>query len=346
MHLPLASFHAPHTLPNPQRRTRTTCSHHPPVTARAPNYNNKNNSADDDDDVPTDTVLSRRVFVLGVGAIGLFAATEGAQLFFGDEYKDVLLAPLKRAAPVIFPKEQERAPAPRAPLDTAFASFYFDQHREVAVRMGLLSAEQLALEEGELLSRSLPLFFAAGEQAANAIEEYNYRLYSRVHSISKHTSPAQRVAFSRALGEAAFKRIAAASALPDPRPARRDLRGALATEDLLSGLRAVLAQLQAIGWVTGSRIDELDPLMLADEGRGELSITCDDVFTLPTAMLIGEEEFEEMSPKVSGILLACMAYYGCRDISSEDYYLDTVYRSNAKNFAPTQLLTQINFIVA
>lgn len=324
------------------RRARRACCRHPGVLA----CKSSGDKEDDDiDDVETDTVLSRRVFVAGITATGIFTAAEGAQLFFGDRYKDKLLAPVKRAVPSLFPNEQELEPAARAPLDAQFASFYYDEHARIAANMRLVSAAELAKQEDDILTRSRSLFFTADKSLSDR-DEFNYRLYARVHAIAVHTSPQQRVKFSRALGESMFKRLAATCPLPDPKPARRDLSGLQATDDLLAALRIVLAQLQANGWVTGSRIDELDSLMLADERRGELSVTCDDVFTLPTAMLIGEEEYEEASPKVSGMLIAVLAHYGCRDISSEDYYLDTVYRPDASKFKPTQLVTQINFTCA
>lgn len=89
---------------------------------------------------------------------------------------------------------------------------------------------------------------------------------------------------------------------------------------------------------------EFDSGMLAEEGRGELTITCDDVYTISCAQLIGEEQFEEISPKVSGIILALLGSYGL-SCSSEDYYLDRVYRPDAHDYMPSQLVTQINFTV-
>lgn len=325
-----------------RRQYRSCCPRHPPVVASA--QQSDKNGGEDLDEVETDTVLSRRVFSAGIFATGLFTAIEGAQLFYGDEYKDKLLAPVKRAVPSWFPNEQELKPAPRAPLDKEFASLYYSEHARVAVALGLLTAEVLKREEEELLTRSRALFFTSKE-AATEREEFNYRLYARVHTIATHTSPKQRLTFARTLGEAMYKRLAATCDLPNPRAARRNLRGTLAVDDLLAALQVVLAKLQAIGWITGSTVGELDTLMLAEEGRGELTVTCDGVLTLPTAMLLGEERYEEASPKVSGMLVALLASYGCSSISSEDYYLDSVYRPDASLYSPTLLVTQFDFTV-
>lgn len=339
---PSAGFCHPSVHPVLTRRPRRSCCHlHPATVASA---RQSDNGGDDLEDVETDTVLSRRVFSAGIFATGLFTAIEGAQLFYGDEYKDKLLAPVKRAIPSWFPNEQELKPAPRAPMDMEFASLYYNEHARVAVAMELLSAAELKQEEDELLTRSRALFFTSTE-AATRREEFNYRLYARVHTIATHTSPRQRLAFARTLGEAMYKRLAAMCELPDPKAARRDLRGTPAVDDLLAALQIVLAKLQAIGWITGSTIGELDSLMLAEEGRGELTVTCNDVLTLPTAMLLGEERFEEASPKVSGMLAALLASYGCSSISSEDYYLDSVYRPDASLYSPTLLVTQFDFTV-
>lgn len=335
-----AAFCAPLPARGTQRRP-ATCRRVARACAPPP-------AGNDDDDVETDTVLSRRVFTAGVGATGLLTLINAVNLFGGDEFKDEVLrvTAAKRRFPSLFPNEQEPAAAARAPVDTAFAAFYFEQHAKVAVDLGLLTRAELEREEAALLDRSRRLFFRAGDGGAPGEREvFNYELYARVHSIATHSSPASRLAFSRALGAAVFQRLATVCSLPDPGPARRGRRGAHAA-DMVTALRTVLSTMTTgLGWMTGWRVDDFDPAMLSDEGRGELTVTCDDVFTLPVAMLIGEEQYESISPKVSNILLAAMQHYGCSTVTSEDYYLDKVYRPDASQFSPSQLVTQINFSV-
>lgn len=292
----------------------------------------------DDDDVETDAVISRRVFTAVIAIPGILTVVNGVNLFGGDELKD----DLKRRLPLFFP-EKEPVLVERASLDSRFASLFFDAYADVAVKMGILSMSELRKEETDLLNRSRSLFFQGDdERRGTEQQKYNYRLYARVHTIALRTSPQSRLEFSRRHGAVLYNRLKALCSFPDPRAARK---GTADTADLLGAVDIALGKLKELGWITGSLVDNFDDGMLSEERRGELSVAGDNVFSLPCAMLIGEEEFEEISPKLTGILRVLLEDYGCRNVTTEDYYLDTVYRPDPAKFRPTQLVTQINFTV-
>jgi hypothetical protein len=315
-------------------------------------------SEDEDDNDGQPTELSRRVFSLTVVATGLLSFVQGFRLFADDDTKRITAAQAHRFFPFLFPREEEPSGLPstrRAPLDTSFANYFFDMHAVVASELGIINRAQLADAEAKLLARSESLFFPkyAGKHDRNLIADpavLNYKLYARIHAIAEKSSPLSRVDFSRELGRRCYNYIKKickdnGNALPQPDTSRNNPR--MHAADWLDAMRKILSTLIQIGWVSAYRISDFDATpgsLWQDEGRGELTVYCDDPVTLDTAMLIGEEHFEEISPKISSIIWSLLTEYGLAGVTFEDYYLDLMYRADPAAYQPRQIVTQFNFM--
>jgi hypothetical protein len=322
-----------------------------------------NDGGDDEDFRKTpeggvETPVSRRLFVLGVSATGTIAVNQAVQLwddYYGDHLRERLTLPFQRAFPYLFePVSTEDLPSTRrAPLNPAFAKFFFDAHADVACdQLHLLSRSDLEQEESARAFASRDFFFPKGhvEPEAGASPPiglelaYNFKLYCRVHSIGAHTSPQMRVEFSRALGAVCLayirKHVLKPRGITLPAASMRPEVAKDHADDWLLALRAVLEALVSLGWITEFKISDFDYDMWNADGRGELTVDSTGPVTLQSAMLIGEEKMEEISPKISGIMYNVLMDYNLTNVSLEDFYFDLKYQ---KDYTPQQLVTQFNF---
>jgi hypothetical protein len=341
----------------PQRNA--SYSRRPMLWARARESTRSSNDDEDFRKSPKsgiETPVSRRLFLLGVSVTGGVVLNQGVQLwddYYGDSLRDRLSQPFRRAFPSLFePSSSLQIPSTRrASLNPAFASFFFDAHAAVACdQLRLLSHSDLARDEADVRDRSRALFFPKGQAEPDAGSDlmYNYNLYCRVHSIGAYTSPQTRIEFSRALGGRCLayieRNVLAPNGTKLPTPSRyRGESGKDHAEDWLIAIRVVLQALVDLGWISEFKVSDFDYMQGStwrEEGRGELTVDSTAPVTLQSAMLIGEEEMEEISPKISGILYNVLVKYGLSSISLEDYYMDIVYR---KDYSPQQLVTQFNF---
>jgi hypothetical protein len=318
-------------------------------------------SQDDEDDVDQQpTVLSRRIFSLTVGATGLFSFVQGFRLFADDDTKRVVSAQARQFLPFLRPHAEQVVGPPssrRAPLNREFATFFFDAHADVASELGMISRSKLDEQETDLLARSEPLFFpkAKGEHSSRSITDpavLNYMLYARLRAITGDSSPAQRVDFSRKLGLRCYaylkqQCVSNGNALPPPIRSRERPREF--ASDWMEAMAKLLTTLAELGWISSYRFSDFDlspGSLWIDEGRGALTVYCDDPVTLNTAMLIGEEHYEEISPKLSSVLWSLLLDYGLTTVTFEDYYLDLLFRPDPAEYQPRQIVTQFNFVGA
>ncbi len=113
----------------------------------------------------------------------------------------------------------------------------------------------------------------------------------------------------------------------------------------LESVRALLDALVKVGWISGYRVSEFDGgpgSAWQEEGRASLTIYSFDPLPIQAAQLIGEEEYEEISPKVSPWIKAFLVDAGISNTSMEDYYLDDQYRPDPADFKPSQLATEFD----
>lgn len=337
----------------------------PPVaklwSSKRPTEGSDNNDDFDENEAIADSMendVSRRVFLLGVSATSLFTLTASINFFGDDAFKRRLSIPFRTAFPFFFAKETILPTSQRLPLDEDFSTFYFKQHANIAVEdLNILTREQLGTEESQILSISRFLFFPKYETGQHITDMtdplvYSYFLYARVHTIALHTSPASRRKFTELLGQRTYHYIRTkcqqlGTPLPDSQRARQDPRQYAG--DWLLALRLALATLVRLGWISSFTVNDFDSAsgsMWDEEGRGELTVACNDPVTLGTAMLLGEESYEEISPKPSALVSALLADFGVANLTAEDYYMDLMYRPDPAMYKPRQIVTQYNFNIA
>lgn len=329
------------------------------VVAEAGNGERQSDVNDDDGvDDSVENEVSRRVFLAGVTVTGLFTLTEAVNLFGGDEFKRDVVRPFRNVLPFLFPKERVQPTSQRLPLHRDFVEFYFDSIRDISVNeLHAVSSKQLDDEESYILNTSRSLFFSKPYMQRDLTDMtdpvvFDYCMYARLRAIATHTSPASRVKFSELLGWRSYRYIKTkceqlGTPLPDPKRARREPKRY--AEDWLLAIRLALATLVRLGWLSSYSVTDFDSSngsMWDEEGRGELTVACNDPVTLGTAMLLGEEKYEEISPKSSALVTQLMIDYGVVNLTKEDYYMDLMFRPDPAMYKPRQIVTQFNFNTA
>lgn len=302
------------------------------------------NSSNDDDnnEEDEDPEVSRRVFMAGISVTSVVTAAAGYRFLIGEDIESRIYTRFTKRFPRFFPTEktpEER----RKPLNAAFAKSYFAAAEEVAVRLKLISADELRREEQSVKDRAYNLFFdniSVAEDLSNA-SWLNFVLYSRLHVISQKTSPKSRIEFADQLARNTMQKLKTT-------PFRQTKEEAkLNSERWIKKIDDLLNELVELGWISGFRIEEFDGgpgSSWQDESRASLTIYSFDPVTLQAAQLIGEEQREEISPKPSGWIKAYLKDMGIK-ATLEDYYLDDAYRPDPDQFKPSQLATQFDLSV-
>ncbi|PXF48286.1 hypothetical protein BWQ96_01975 [Gracilariopsis chorda] len=283
--------------------------------------------------------LSRRVFVIGTTACSALVLVFGTRLFFGDDVVSRLWARTQRAFPNWFPPPQT-AEQRRKTLDVQFATAYFAALQNAATRVHIISAADLKREEALVQRRALPLFFAEQPppQHISNTQWFNFLLYARVHAIAQRTSPASRSAFVREHARQTLSLLSAALPALDAPSARAH------PERWLGAIRALLQQLSDVGWISAFRVEPFDSgpgSSWFDEGRSTLTVFAMDPVCMQCAQLIGEEQYEQLSPKVSPLIAAMLSRAGI-ECSYEDYYVDDTFRADTSMFSPSQIASQFD----
>lgn len=317
---------------------RTTCATKRRPRARptvwASNFSNNDGNGEDDD-----PELSRRVFLAGISGTTLVTAFAAYRFVIGEDVESRVYSRVAKRFPDFFPREttpEER----RKPLNTAFVNAYFNAVGDVAVNMKLISADELHREEEKVKERAFDLFFddAPVNESLSNPSWLNFVLYSRLHVISRETSPQSRLEFVDQLARKTMKTLRTKPLQQTKDEAREH------SEQWLGGIRSLLNEFVGLGWISGFRIEDFDGApgsSWQDESRSSLTVYSFDPVTMQAAQLIGEEQFEEMSPKLSGWIKAYLMDSGIK-VSFEDYYLDDAYRPDPEQFKPSQLATQFD----
>lgn len=305
---------------------------------RSDNDNSSNNNkGDDDDDDETDTVISRRVYLLGTLASTVITGTATYRFFIGDDEETRLRYQLSRRFPRIFaPAEEPNTRLPTS-LDTDFATAYFNSVGEIAISLKLASSlNELKRDEQYVRSRARALFFYDGGPANSRPtfsnpDWLNFCLYARLHTLAQKTSPKTRMQFAERLAERTFPYLESSA------------RGARVqdTDAWLQGMSEILHRLCAVGWISDFRIEPFDSLAWTEDRRASLTVYAISPVVMQTAQLLAEEGFEEFSPKVSFWLVRYLRSCGICT-SWEDFYLDDVYKPDPAFYKPTQLATQFD----
>eukprot|EP00177_Eucheuma_denticulatum_P006279 GFKZ01011454.1.p1 GENE.GFKZ01011454.1~~GFKZ01011454.1.p1 ORF type:complete len:347 (+),score=36.68 GFKZ01011454.1:315-1355(+) len=312
------------------------------VTRRRPRVicaTNDMNQTPESDDGDEDPEFSRRVFLAGMSISSLITAGLGYRFFIGEDVESRIKSRITSRFPELFPRE----PLPderRLPINLAFAEKYFQALESVAVQMQILSAVVLHREEELVRERAFNLFFEGRTANRTLADPYwlNFVLYSRLHVISQRTSPQSRLDFVDRLSMQTLKLLEIALIPLDKEDAR------LHSGRWLAGLQDLLDEFVKLGWISGFRIEDFDSgtgSAWQDEGRASLTVYVFDPVTIQAAQLIGEEQYEEISPKLSGWMKAYLTALGI-SVSYEDYYLDDTYRPDPEQFKPSQLATQFD----
>lgn len=297
---------------------------------------NQRPTNDDDDDDPE---FSRRVFLAGMSISSLITAGLGYRFFIGEDVESRIKSRIVSRFPKLFPRElppDER----RLPINLEFAEKYFQAIESIAVQMQIISAAVLHREEGLVRERAYHLFFER-RPATRALADpfwLNFVLYSRLHVISQRTSPQSRLDFVDRLSKQTLRLLEIAPIRLDKGEARGN------PSCWLAGLRGMLDEFVKLGWISGFRIEDFDGgtgSAWQEEGRASLTVYVFDPVTIQAAQLIGEEQYEEISPKLSGWMKAYLTESGI-SVSYEDYYLDDTYRPDPEQFKPSQLATQFD----
>lgn len=297
------------------------------------------NQPEGDREEDSDPQTSRRVFLAGISATTLVTAVAAYRFVIGEDVESRVKSRVVRKFPSLFPREstpEER----RNPLNAAFAARYFDALEAVAVQMALMSSAELHHEENSVKKRAYNLFFK-GESVTRTFADsawLNFLVYSRLHVISQRTSPQSRLRFVDLVSERTLRQMETKPVRLTREQARRD------ADEWLAGLRRLLDELVSLGWISGYRVDEFDGgpgSLWQDESRSSLTVYAFDPVTIQAAQLIGEERYEEISPKLSGWMKAFLNASGIKT-SLEDYYLDDAYRPDPEQYKPSQLATQFD----
>lgn len=286
-----------------------------------------------------DPELSRRVFIAGISVTSFVTAAAGYRFVIGEDLESRFKSRIAKRFPKFFPPEktpEER----RKPLNNEFAKSYFEAVGDVAVKLKLVSLEELHREEDNVKRRAYDLFFDNGPvaQSFSNASWLNFLLYSRLHVISQKTSPKSRIEFVDQLAAKTMNSLNTVPLKQSKDEARRSY------EQWIANIRGLLGELVDLGWISGFRIEEFDGGLGSswqDESRGSLTVYSFDPVTIQAAQLIGEEQYEEISPKPSGWIKAYLKAMGIK-ATLEDYYLDDAYRPDPDQFKPSQLATQFD----
>lgn len=317
-----------------RRRVSHETKRRPRPTACAPNSPNKNNNEEDED-----PEFSRRVFLAGVTVTSLVTAAAGYRFVIGEDIESRIYSRITKRFPRFFPREttpEER----RKPLNAAFANAYFEAVEDVALQMKLVTKFELRQEEEKIMERAYDLFFDDGPVTKSLSDPswLNFVLYSRLHVISQRTSPQSRLEFVDRLAKKTMKDLRTRPIQQTKDEAREH------SERWLDGIRDLLDEFVGLGWISGFRVEDFDGAAGSswqDESRGSLTVYSFDPVTMQAAQLIGEEQCEEISPKLSGWIKAYLTDLGIK-ANFEDYYLDDAYRPDPEQFKPSQLATQFD----
>lgn len=286
-----------------------------------------------------DTLLSRRVFSGGILVCGVGTAWVGYRIVVGDDLKSRLLKSIRRRLPQLFPRESTPVER-RLPVNVAFARAYYDALGAVATEHRLIDVNELEKAERAVQSRASSLFFKTTEATASFSDAswLNFALYARLHVIADGTSRQQRVGFAKAVAQRTLPLLMGL-------PTKRDAPWARSHADAwLDDVRGLLERLVAVGWISGYRVSEFDAgsgSAWLEDGRAALTVYAVDPLTIQAAQLMGEEQYEEISPKVSPWIRVVLEANGMA-VSSEDYYLDDVYRPDPADFLPSQLASEFD----
>mmetsp|Transcript_13196 Transcript_13196/g.32599 ORF Transcript_13196/g.32599 Transcript_13196/m.32599 type:complete len:370 (-) Transcript_13196:41-1150(-) len=300
---------------------------------------------DYDEGDPTATEgFSRRDFGIGVtlGGIGAIAAWYGPR----DDIRSRLYQELVERAPWLATDEAKLSSltARRRPLDLEFTQWYMDTVAELADGLGIIQRQDLERAEKSVRERAHDLFFPndALKRTAEDISDpawFNFVLYGRLHSIAVLTSPLMRTQFVDKLGKRIVDKLQPHSPYgPVPDPQKE-------AESWLASVESLLAKFRDLGWLSDFRLEEFDGApgsLWQDEGRGRLAVFVSNPLTMQAAQLLGEEEYEELSPKLSSALKWILTNSGIHSVSFEDYYLDDRYRPDPLQYRPSEFATEFD----
>lgn len=295
---------------------------------------------DDPDDLTNgvETVLSRRLFLLGTFSTSVVVTLTSYRYFVGDDIETHIRTVLARRFPQLFPPLP--GPPLRANLDSTIATIYYDAFGQAAVRMKLLSLSELQMKENEVRERALSLFFPDEEhpppQSFSDARWLNFLLYARLRALEPMTSPRTRYELADGAARTTLVELLKQGPSSD----------ATATDAMSwrMAIESVLELLVSKGWIATWRIELFDNSVGStwmEEGRMSFTVYAINPVTMQAAQLIGEEQYEEFSPKVSAFVKAVLVDAGLK-VTFEDYYLDDVYRPDPALFKPTQLATQFD----
>lgn len=293
-------------------------------------------------DEPTEpTALSRRVFNAGILASAISTSWVGYRIIVGDDLKSRGVKLLRSRFPTLFPREStpdER----RGEADAVFARAYFDSLADSASELGIITKAELHSEEGDVQLRSRTFFFPNDEKApfprVTDPRWLNFALYARLHVIAMRTSPKQRASLTAAVAARTLPLLGAPPAQHSAAWARDN------ASVWLADVEALLDRLVSIGWISGYNISDFDSSAGSawlEDGRAALTVYARDPLTIQAAQLIGEEQSEEISPKITAWIRLVLEAAGIT-VSSEDYYLDDTYRPDPADFTPSQLATEFD----
>lgn len=302
--------------------------------------NDNKNSTEEDD--YQESPLSRRLFLLGTIVTSALTAAGAYRFVVGEDLESRIQKSIKIQFPSLFPREttpEER----RLPLNSSFAKLYYDAIEQTAIQMKLLTSTQLHKEEAVVQELAVGPFFGSQPviKSFSNSDWLNYLLYARLHVICSRTSPKSRLDFVDKLSLITLKGL-------KTKPLKQSTEiSRVNANSWIDSIRELLDELQNLGWISGYRIDDFDGApgsLWQDEGRSSLTIFEYDPVTMQTAQLIGEEQYEEISPKLSGWVKAFLVASGIK-VSYEDYYLDNAYRPDPEQYKPTQFASQFDLVV-
>lgn len=326
---------------NPCQCKRTRCTTAPKkrlrYQVRCLDPSPQRNQEDDDDE--DDPEVSRRVFLAGILATSIVTAAGAYRFVIGEDLESRIRLRIAQRFPSLFPREQT-AEERRRPLNEAFAQAYVDSIQQVASEMQIIKPAQLHVQEEAVQQQAYPLFFADTIAVRKLSDPswLNFVLYSRLHVISRLTSPTSRHDFVDKLARRTMSRLSTKPLVQTAEQARVN------PDAWINRIRALLDELVTLGWISGYHIDDFDGgpgSLWQDERRSSMTLYAFDPVTMQAAQLIGEEEYEEISPKISGWIKAFLKD-GSIKASLEDYYLDDAYRPDPEQFKPSQFATQLD----
>lgn len=329
-------FQGAAALPTPaSSRAVCTCGSRRPASRRL-------RACAEPDEAADNGRLSRRVFNAGVLASGIGTAWVGSRIVIGDDLKSKFAKRLRQRFPSLFPPVSSPEDR-RLPADADFCERYFETAASLAAAQGLVSKRELAEREVAVRATAFPLFF---DDDALPVKELsnagwlNFVLYARLRAAGEGTSPLARKQLTQAMAERTRSQV------PVPRRAQQNAEWAQSHAELwLADIQTLLQALKSIGWISGFRVEEFDETAWREEGRASLTVYAFDPLPLQAAQLLGEEEMDEIGPKVSPWIEMALRDAGVKGVSREDYYLDDAYRPDPADFRPSQLATEFDLSV-